>query len=83
MSNLTNKKRTIYWRIIVATAIFLIVITFTPLVTEPGKTEPRILYMPYTLWLSVLITVALVVLTYIGGSIHLRNNKDGESDKTG
>jgi len=29
--------------------------------------------MPFTLWVSILITIVLVVLTYIGGRIHLKD----------
>ncbi|MBN1987264.1 MAG: hypothetical protein JW761_13220 [Prolixibacteraceae bacterium] len=72
-----------YWRIIATTAIVLILITFTPLVIAPGKTDPKLFSMPYTLWVSILITVLLVLLTYVGGRVHL-NDEDIETtnDKT-
>jgi Na+/melibiose symporter-like transporter len=67
-----------YWRIIATMAILLILITFTPLVIAPGKTDPKLFSMPYTLWMSILITVVLVVLTYVGGRVHL-NDEDSET----
>jgi len=70
------KKRRIYWKIIFSLAIILVVITFTPLVINKGKIEPKLLSMPYTLWISILITIGLVVLTYIGGKVHLQNNEE-------
>ncbi|MEN8116458.1 MAG: hypothetical protein ABFS16_05735 [Bacteroidota bacterium] len=73
MSNQTNKKQKLYWRIVVAMAVILILITFTPLVIAPGQTEPKLFSMPYTLWVSILITILLVVLTYVGGRIHLKD----------
>jgi hypothetical protein len=63
------------WRITFAAAVFLIIITFTPLIIAPGKIEPKLFSMPYTLWTSILITIALVVLTYIGGRVHLRKKE--------
>lgn len=76
-------KQKLYWRITSALAILLILLTFTPLVIEPGKIEPKLFSMPYTLWVSILITICLVVLTYIGGRVHL-NDEDIETpnDKT-
>jgi Na+/melibiose symporter-like transporter len=73
-------KQKFYWRITAAVAIFLMLITFTPLVIAPGKTEPELFSMPYTLWVSILITIGLVVLTYIGGRVHL-NDEEPNSKK--
>jgi hypothetical protein len=66
-------KKKLYWRITTALAVMLILITFTPLVIAPGKITPTLFSMPYTLWVSILITILLVVLTYIGGRIQLKN----------
>lgn len=73
MKKLKEKRRKMYWKITAATAVFLILITFTPLVIAPGKIEPRLFSMPYTLWTSILITIILVMLTYIGGRFHLKD----------
>ena len=67
-------KQKLYWRITAAVAILLILITFTPLVIAPGRTEPKLFSMPYTLWVSILITIGLVILTYIGGRVHLNDD---------
>lgn len=75
MKNRTEKKRKLYWRITAATAVILILITFTPLVIAPGKIEPKLFSMPYTLWMSILITIILVVLTYVGGRVHLKDKE--------
>jgi CDP-diglyceride synthetase len=60
-----SKKRK-YWYIIIAVVTVLVVITFTPLVLNPGKIHPKFLSLPYTLWTSMLITIILVLLTYLG-----------------
>ena len=72
MSKSTKEKR--YWKITVAAAVILTIITFTPIVIAPGKIKPALFSMPYTLWVSILLTIILVVLTYIGGMIHLKDN---------
>ncbi len=72
MRELTEKKRKIYWRVTVVAAVVLVVLTFTPLVLT-GRIEPKLFSMPFTLWVSILITIVLVVLTYIGGRIHLKD----------
>lgn len=74
MSKLTEKRRRMYWRITAALAVFLILITFTPLIIPAGVTEPRLFSMPFTLWSSIIITVVLVVLTYAGGKFHLNDD---------
>ncbi|PIF05516.1 MAG: hypothetical protein CSA36_06330 [Draconibacterium sp.] len=68
-----SKKYHLYWKIIVVLAILLISATFSPLIIQPGKTEPRLFSMPYTLWASIVIAILLVVLTYFGGKVHLHN----------
>lgn len=75
MSTLTKKKQKLYWRITAVIAVILILITFTPLVIAPGKIEPKLFSMPYTLWVSILITIILVILTYIGGRVHLKDKE--------
>ncbi len=53
------------WYVILASALLLVVITFTPLILHPGKIGPKLFSLPFTLWTSMLITIALVVLTYL------------------
>lgn len=80
MSDKTEKRKRLYWRIIAAAAVFLILLTFTPVIIAPGKTEPRLFAMPYTLWTSILITIILVVLTYLGGRVHLNDDHKENSN---
>ena len=80
MDELKKKKNRLYWRIIAAVAVFLILLTFTPVIIEPGKTDPRLFAMPYTLWTSILITIILVILTYLGGRVHLNDDPKENSN---
>ena len=51
------------------TALVLVVVTFTPLILDPGRIHPQFLSMPFTLWASVLITALLVFLTYVASKL--------------
>lgn len=54
---------------VMVTALALVVVTFTPLILDPGRIYPQFLSMPFTLWTSVLITALLVVLTYVASKL--------------
>ena len=74
------KRLRIYWRICVVLVISLTVLGYTPVIIPAGVHKPAIAGIPYSLWTSFLITVALVVLTYIGSKVHPGNDKEeGES----
>jgi uncharacterized membrane protein YqaE (UPF0057 family) len=74
------KRRKTYWRICVILVITLTVLGYTPVIIPSGVYKPTLLGIPYSLWTSCLITVALVVLTYIGSKVHPGNDhKEGDS----
>ena len=64
------------WRICVALVIVISAITFTPLIIPVGEYQPELFGLPYTFWTSILITVLLVLLTYIGTRVHPGRNSD-------
>jgi hypothetical protein len=68
-----NQKR---WRILRALAIILCLMVFTPLVIPKGVFKPELFGVPYSLWTSFLITVALVVITYLGTKVHRSNEEE-------
>lgn len=59
-----------YWRICVILVVLIILLAYTPLMLPAGIYEPMLMGLPYTLWTSILITISLVVLTYIGSKVH-------------
>ena len=61
--------RILFTILCVASAFFLVAITFTPLVTPNGVYEPKLMGLPYTLWVGILITIGLVFLTFIATRI--------------
>jgi hypothetical protein len=72
-------KKQKYWRILRTLAIILCIITFTPIVIPKGVYRPELFGIPYSLWTSFLITVALVVLTYFGTKVHRNDEEEVES----
>lgn len=66
------------WRICLILAAGLSVLTFTPLVIPEGEIEPMLAGIPVTLWTGGLITVALVVLTYVAGRVHPELRRGGD-----
>ena len=57
--------------------LLIIAITFSPLVIAPGKINPFLFGLPYTLWMGILLTIVLVVITLIAGNA-LPNDEEGE-----
>jgi len=73
-----NRKKTVLWRIYAALVCLIIVITFTPLIIPQGIYKPTVLGIPYTLWVSMLITIVLVLLTYLGSKVHPGKDEEEE-----
>lgn len=74
------ERKTRYWRICTALVAVLILITFTPLVIPGGVYKPMLMGIPYTLWVSFLITAVLVFLTFMGTKVH--PGKDEEEEQS-
>ena len=64
------------WRYCCIAAIFLALITFTPLVTPNGVYRPELLGMPYTLWVGIILSILLVLVTYLGTRVHPGNKTE-------
>ncbi len=71
-----NNKKKKYWRILCTIAIVLCLLTFTPLVIPKGVHQPELFGVPYSLWTSYLITIALVILTYFGTKVHRTDEEE-------
>jgi hypothetical protein len=67
------------WRICTLLVLVLVVLGYTPLMIPHGIYKPMIFGIPYSLWTSILVTVALVVLTYMGSKVH-PGNDEGEKE---
>lgn len=71
MKELTQRKAKQWAASIWIVAVLLVVLTFSPLILNPGRSGPRLFSLPYTLWTSMATTILLVVLAY--GSSRIRD----------
>jgi len=74
------KKKLSCWNICIVLVSILVVLGYTPLMIPKGIYKPGLLGIPYSLWTSFLVTVALVVLTYVGSKVH-PGSDEGEEEK--
>lgn len=75
---MTSTQRRFYWRLCYGSAFVLSVLTFTPLVIPAGVHTPIVLGLPYTLWTGILLTVALVLLTFVAGQVYPPDPSDAD-----
>ena len=61
-----------------AAVIFIVAITFSPLIITSGKIEPAVLGLPFTLWTTILTTITLVALTYLGGRVSPNDEEESK-----
>nr|WKN39796.1 hypothetical protein K4G66_13960 [Tunicatimonas sp. TK19036] len=73
---MSPKPNKTYWYLCIAAAVFLTIITFTPLVIPAGVYEPMLFGIPYTFWASFLIMLLFVLVTYIGTRVHPGRNEE-------
>ena len=62
--------------LICGAVLVLVIITFTPLVIPYGIYKPELLGLPYSLWIGILISIVLVVLTFISTRIFLESESE-------
>ena len=60
--------RSFWWRVCCGTAIALSVVTFTPFVI--GDHTSRILYLPYSLAVGLIVALAFIALTIVGSFLY-------------
>ncbi|MEM1134342.1 MAG: hypothetical protein AAGI07_00785 [Bacteroidota bacterium] len=65
-----RNNKTVYWRICQALAMLLMLATFSPWVISSGTFEPSVMGLPYSLWIGILISILLVLLTFWATKIH-------------
>jgi hypothetical protein len=63
------KNKKLIWRICVTAVILIVILTFSPLVTGSGKIYPFLFGLPFTLWMGIILTITLVVITLIAGYV--------------
>lgn len=76
---MTPERRRFWWRACWVSTALLCALTFTPLVIPTGVARPALAGVPYTLWTGILITVALVGLTY-GATVFYPPHESGSEE---
>jgi len=74
---MTSSKRTRLLLILDLLAIGLVIATFSPLVIPANESDPSLLGVPFTMWISFLISVVFVVLAYF---VSLVNKEKKDAD---
>jgi Cu/Ag efflux pump CusA len=64
------------WTACVILVVIIVVLGYTPLMIPRGVTKPSFLGLPYSLWTSLLGTVVLVGLTFIGAKVHPGSDRE-------
>jgi len=78
----SHSRRRTLWRVTWIAAVLLCLAAFTPLVIPAGTYEPMIGGVPYTLWVGILVTAALVALTYAATRLYPPGGPTSPSAKT-
>ena len=73
-----SQKKSTLWRLCCIGAILTSILSFTPLVLPPGVFTPKLGAVPYSLWMGILLTVFLVLLTYLGSRVHPGHKEGGK-----
>ena len=71
------RKRKLIWLIIKLAMLLLSIIVFTPLITPKGDYSPELLGFPYTLWTGIVIYILMIILNFIGVSVHAKIYNNG------
>lgn len=62
--------RKLIWRILCVLAIGLTLLALSPVVIPEGRYQPELAGIPYPLWMGFLVSVLLVIVTYLGTLFH-------------
>ncbi len=63
-----NKRK--IWKLTAWTAVFLSILTFTPVIIPYHTFKPELMGIPYTLWTGILLMIAFIIVTWIGVIVH-------------
>jgi len=69
------------WKLCCGVVFALSVLAFSPIVLAPGIHTPELFGIPRTLWLGILLDVALVAMTLIGGIVHPANETEDDQPR--
>ncbi len=58
------------WRLCVVATIVICILSYTPLVIPSGVSTPTLWGLPRTLWLGLLVYLAIVAVTFVATRVH-------------
>ncbi|NNE77779.1 MAG: hypothetical protein HKN31_11985 [Pricia sp.] len=73
-----KSNKNILWLLCCISAAVVVILGLTPLAIPENIFLPKFLGMPYALWVSMLLSFLLVVLTILGTLVHPGKNKSEE-----
>lgn len=73
---MNTKKNSRAYAVLIALALLLAILTFTPLVMPYGRYRPTLLHLPYTLWTGLLTAILFVCLTWLAVRLHPGKGED-------
>ena len=65
------------WRWLIVLVCIIGLIEYSPLIIPAGKYEPALFGIPFSLWLGMIFTILVVLLTYLGSKIYLKVIEEG------
>ncbi len=65
------------WRWLIVLVCIIGLIEYSPLIIPEGKYEPTLFGIPFSLWLGMIFTILVVLLTYLGSKIYLKVIEEG------
>ncbi len=63
-------RKSLAWRLCVVATIVLCILSYTPLVIPSSVSTPTLWGLPRTLWLGLLIYLAIVAVTFVATRVH-------------
>lgn len=75
MAHRAGVRRRRQWLACRIVALLTLLVALSPLTMPAGISNPRILGTPYTLWVSLALTVLLLLLTWLGSQLQTREEE--------
>ena len=63
-------RKPLAWRLCVATTIVLCILSYTSRIIPSGVSTPTLWGLPRTLWLGLLVYLAIVAVTFVATRVH-------------
>lgn len=75
------RKKTL-WTLCCASVILLTILALSPAVIPTGRHTPMLAGLPYTLWTGILVSVLLVLITWVGTRVHPGETEEQKNRRT-